>query len=149
MYKNILIATDGSELAGRGVRHGIALAKAVGGKITAVVATDPMPMPGLALGAGWVPSAEELVSYRDSQARFAGEILSGMEAEAKDAGVAVETVYAADSRASDAILQTAAAKDCDLIVMASHGRRGVQRVLLGSQTSEVLAHSSLPVLVVR
>ncbi|WP_315924629.1 universal stress protein [Mesorhizobium sp. SP-1A] len=149
MYKHILIATDGSDLAGRGVRHGIALAKALVSKVTVIMATDPMPLSGIALGAGWVPSTEELADYRAAQTRFADEILSRVKAEAAQEGVAVEPYHVADSRAADAILQTAAAKGCDLIVMASHGRRGVERVLLGSQTAEVVAHSGVPVLVVR
>ena len=83
------------------------------------------------------------------QKKFAGETLAAAQAAAGKAGVKADHLHVADARAADAILETAEARGCDLIVMASHGRRGVERMLLGSQTAEVVSHSRLPVLVVR
>jgi len=149
MYKHILIPTDGSDFAQKGVEHGLALAKALGSAVTIVVATDPMPMAGLALGAGWVATPIAMSEYEEMQKKFAGETLAAAQAAADKAGVKADRLHVPDARAADAILETAEARGCDLIVMASHGRRGVERMLLGSQTAEVVSHSKLPVLVVR
>lgn len=149
MYKHILIPTDGSDFAQKGVEHGLALAKALGSAVTIVVATDPMPMAGLALGAGWVATPIAMSEYEEMQKKFAEETLAAAQSAAGKAGVKADHLHVPDARAADAILETAEAQGCDLIVMASHGRRGVERMLLGSQTAEVLSHSKLPVLVVR
>lgn len=149
MYRHILIPTDGSELAQKGVEQGLDLAKALGVRTTAVIATDAYPLAGLAIGAGWVPSAEEMHDFDAAQKQFADQIFSKIIESAGARGVAVETIQVPNSRAASAILQVADEKACDLIVMASHGRRGVERVLLGSQTAEVLAHSPVAVLVVK
>ena len=149
MYKHILIPTDGSDFAQKGVEHGLALAKALGSAVTIVVATDPMPMAGLALGAGWVATPIAMSEYEEMQKKFAEETLAAAQSAAGKAGVMADHLHVPDARAADAILETAEARGCDLIVMASHGRRGVERMLLGSQTAEVLSHSKLPVLVVR
>jgi nucleotide-binding universal stress UspA family protein len=148
MYKHILIPTDGSELAQRGVDHGLQLAKALGAKAILLMSTDPLPLSGIALGAGWVPSGDEIKDFNAAASRFAADILASAKTSAGELGVEAETVYVPDARAADAILKVAEDKGCDLIVMASHGRRGVERMLLGSQTMEVLAHAAVPVLVV-
>ncbi len=149
MYKHILIPTDGSELAQKGVEQGLDLAKALRAKITVVIATDAYPLAGLAAGAGWIPSAEEMNAFDAAQKQAADQIFSKIIESADARGVAAETVHVPNSRAAGAILQVATEQACDLIVMASHGRRGVERVLLGSQTAEVLAHSPISVLVVK
>ncbi len=149
MYDHLLIPTDGSELAQNGVDHGLALAKALGSKVTTVIATDSFPLSGLALGTGWIPSAEEIDAFNAGQKQFADKILSAVKASADRMGIAAETIHVADSRGADAILKLAKSDGCDLIVMSSHGRRGVEKLLLGSQTAEVLAHSTIPVLVVK
>lgn len=149
MYKHILIPTDGSELAQKGVEQGLGLAKALGVGITVVIATDAYPLAGLTIGAGWVPTAEEMHSFDAAQKQFADQIFSRIIESAGARGVAVETIQVPNSRAASAILQVATEQACDLIVMASHGRRGVGRLLLGSQTAEVLAHSPVSVLVVK
>jgi nucleotide-binding universal stress UspA family protein len=149
MYRHILIPTDGSDLAQKGVEQGLELAKGLGAKVTAVIATDAYQISGLAVGAGWVPSAEEMAEFNTAQKQFADAIFAAIKASAHDKGVTVETIQIPSSQAAAAILQVAADQGCDLIVMASHGRRGVERVLLGSQTAEVLSHSAISVLVVK
>jgi len=144
MYKHILIATDGSELAGRAVAAGFALAKILGARVTAVTATEPWsPMvtgePGLVF---------PIDDYEKATAENARRILAGVAGTANDAGVACETVHVSDFPA-DGIIATANGRGCDLIVMASHGRRGLSKLILGSQTSRVLALSTVPVLVCR
>ncbi len=149
MYNHILITTDGSDLAQRGVDQGLSLAKALGSKVTVVVATERFPIQGVTTSSGWVGSPVDYERYDEGQKRFAGEILSAVKAEAGKLGVDANTVHVANAHPATAILEAAASYDCDLIVMASHGRRGISRMLMGSQTAEVLAHSHTPVLVVR
>ena len=148
MYDRILIATDGSELAGKGLRHGLALAAALHVPVVVVTVTEPwMPAfdDALALSADPVLQQE----YREGCASSAQRILEDAVAQASAAGVACETVHVPDGFPSDAIVQAVAEHRAGLVVMASHGRRGLGRVLLGSQTQAVLARSTVPVLIVR
>ena len=145
MYQHILIATDGSELAGKAVAAGLELAKGLGMKVTAVTVTEPWS--GMMLGEP-AALAFPIEDYEKSAAENAARVLSGVAEAAKKAGVACETVHAQDFPA-EAIIKTATAKGCDLIVMASHGRRGIARVLLGSQALTVLTQSTIPVLICR
>ena len=149
MYNHILITTDGSDLAQRGVGQGLSLAKALGSKVTVVIANERLPIQGATTSSGWVGSPVDYERYDEGQERFAAEILAAVKAEAGKLGLDANTVHVANAHPATAILETAAGYDCDLIVMASHGRRGVSRMLMGSQTAEVLAHSHTPVLVVR
>jgi nucleotide-binding universal stress UspA family protein len=144
MYKHILIATDGSDLAAKAVATGLALAKQLGAKVTAVTATEPWT----AMMMGEPAIAFPIAEYEEAAAQSAARILGGVSEAAKKAGVTCETVHAMNFPA-DAIIDTAKAKGCDLIVMASHGRRGIARALLGSQAVNVLTHSTLPVLICR
>lgn len=150
MYKQILISTDGSEMAQKGVNHGLSLAKSVGAKVTIVTVTEPFPIyAGAAAGAGWAPGPMETVEYEARQKEAAAMTLAGAKAAADRIGVDADTVHIQEAHPAEAIVETANTRHCDLIVMASHGRRGIRRLLLGSQTSEVLTNSSVPVLVVR
>lgn len=106
-------------------------------------------MSGIAIGAGWVPSANEIDDYDAGMKQFADKTLAAVKVSADRMDVAAERTHVPNARAADAILQIAQSMDIDLIVMSSHGRRGVERLLLGSQTAEVLAHSTIPVLVVK
>jgi len=144
MYKHILIATDGSDLAGKAVATGLALAKQLGAKVTAVTATEPWT----AMMVGEPAMAFPIAEYEEVTAQSAARILGSVSDSAKKAGVPCETVHVMNFPA-DAIIDTAKAKGCDLIVMASHGRRGIARALLGSQAVNVLTHSTLPVLICR
>lgn len=150
MYKHILISTDGSEVAQKGLDHGLALAKAIGAKVSIITVTESFPVyasAGAGVGAGWVPI--EMADYDKVQDEFANRVFAGAKQAADQHGVAAETVHIRNAQPAEAIIETAKARGCDLIVMASHGRRGLGRLLLGSQTSEVVTRSPLPVLVVR
>jgi nucleotide-binding universal stress UspA family protein len=146
MYQHVLIATDGSEIAQKGVDHGLALAKAIGAKATIImVAESLMPYAGAAGGV----SASAYLDYAAVQRAAAGHVLEAAKAAADRAGVQADTVCPENVLPAEAIIETAAARGCALIVMSSHGRRGLRRLILGSVTSEVLANSPVPVLVVR
>ena len=148
MYERILIATDGSELAGKGLRHGLALAAALRVPVVVVTVTEPwMPAFDDALALSADPAMQQ--EYREGCAHSAQRILQDAVGQAAAAGVACETVHVPDGFPSDAIVQVAAGHGAGLVVMASHGRRGLGRVLLGSQTQAVLARSTVPVLIVR
>lgn len=144
MYRNILVPTDGSELAERAVAHGLGLAKAVGAKITAVTVSEPFPSYALA------PNDTEYArAYRKETDAVAAKALSVVAVAAEKAGVTSKTLHVERGEVYRAILETAAAENCDLILMASHGRHGVAALVLGSETHKVLTHSTIPVLVCR
>ncbi|MBN9221485.1 MAG: universal stress protein [Mesorhizobium sp.] len=149
MYKHLLIATDGSELADKGVAHGLTLAKDIGAAVTFVTVSEQFPM--LAWGgamAGYA-AGDELAVYQEEARRYGKQVLDKCKASADAAGVTAQVVHVEDKRPAEAILELSQARGCDLIVMASHGRRGLGRLLLGSQTAEVLSYTEIPVLVVR
>jgi nucleotide-binding universal stress UspA family protein len=147
MYKHILISTDGSELAQKGVDHGLSLAQALGAEVTLITATEPFPVP--TGGAAWVVTPADMDGYSADRKKFACEVLAPQKEAAEKLGLAVETVHVPDARAAAAILEAVPQIGCDLIVMGSHGRRGVKRLILGSQAAEVVSSSSVPVLIVR
>jgi len=144
MYKHILIATDGTELAGKAVAVGLALARQLKAKVTVVTATEPWAAMTTGAGAFAFPVAQYEKAASDSAAR----ILEEVSAAAKREDVACEAVRVNDFPA-EGIIETAKAKACDLIVMASHGRHGLARALLGSQATRVLTLSTVPVLICR
>ena len=146
MYHHILIPTDGSELSEKAVTHGIALAKAHQGKITALHVTPPFHISAL----DPITVAQNAQERNLRQARvLASQHLEVIANAARAAGVDCTTMHVVHEHPYQAIIDTAASKKCDLIAMASHGRRGVSAVLLGSETAKVLAHSIIPVLVLR
>ncbi len=148
MYKHILIPTDGSPLADEGVREAIALAKALGAKATAVVVSEPYL--GLLLpGEARVTPAMKDAEIENEAEAAAKRVLDSVVARALAAGVPCEPVHVRNGLAADGILAAAARAGCDLIVLASHGRRGVRRLLLGSQANEVLTRATIPVMIVR
>ncbi len=149
MYDHILLPTDGSDLAHHGVQQGLSLAKALGSKVTIITVTEPFPVQATATATGWVASPDDFASYDAAQKKFAEDILAATKAEAAKAGVEADTLHVPDGWAASVIVETAKHRGCGLIVMASHGRRGFKRLLLGSQTAEVLATATVPVLVVR
>jgi nucleotide-binding universal stress UspA family protein len=145
MYKNILIPTDGSELASKAVQHGITFAKEIGAKLTVLTVTVPFHV--LSLDPQVV---EEIpIQYKKQAQEHAAKILDGVANAARVAGVACDTVQVEHEHPYRAIIDTAGSKRCDLIIMASHGRRGVSAIVLGSETLKVLTHSKIPVLVHR
>lgn len=146
MYKTILISTDGSELAARGIHHGAELARQFGAKIVLVTVTEPWSAP---VGVEAASAMIGLDRFEEAMAAHAAEIFRQARASADLTGLSVSEVHVADTFAAEGIVSTAKAQGADLIVMASHGRRGMGRLLLGSQTVEVLTHTTIPVLVVR
>jgi nucleotide-binding universal stress UspA family protein len=148
MYKSILIPTDGSELAVKAIEHGLALAKTVNAAVIFVTATADWSATQMAeLVERGV--AEPVQHYEKKAAAWAGKVLAECEERAKRVGVNCTTVHVHDKAAADAIIETAKAKGCDLIVMSSHGRGGVGHILLGSVANKVLTYSTLPVLISR
>jgi nucleotide-binding universal stress UspA family protein len=150
MYANILLSTDGSDVARKGLEHGIALAKALDAKVTVITVTEPLPIDfGGGHAGGWIPSPEEVDRYDAACKERAGKVLNEAQAMAEPIGISTELLHIPNAHPASAIVETAKSRDCDLIVMGSHGRRGLKKLFLGSQTSEVLADGSVPVLVVR
>jgi nucleotide-binding universal stress UspA family protein len=147
MYKNILVATDGSKLSDRAVTSAIEIAQAVGARVTGFYAAPDYPLPAYADGVVYEPVSRR--EYAKLAAADAKKILDDVAAKASSAGIECETAYTIAAAPWEAILAAAKKHKCDAIVMASHGRRGVSALLLGSETQKVLTHSKLPVLVVR
>ncbi|MDR6302545.1 nucleotide-binding universal stress UspA family protein [Nitrobacter vulgaris] len=145
MYAHILISTDGSELAQKGVDHGLSLADENASKVTIITVTEPFPVPSIS---AWGMEGMEPDRLKDTNTRHAQAILSAAQAAAEEMGLTVETLHISNTSPAAAIVDAAKTQGCDLIVMASHGYRGIKRVLLGSQTTEVIATAHIPVLVV-
>jgi nucleotide-binding universal stress UspA family protein len=148
MYNRILIATDGSELSAKAVTHGIALAKELNVAITVITVTEAWSAFELAR-MSQLGIQDPIVRYEDVATAAAGNILDKVAQIAKSQGVICELVHVRDQRPAEAIIETAEEKGCDLIVMASHGHRGIDRLLMGSQANAVLTHSKVPTLIVR
>jgi nucleotide-binding universal stress UspA family protein len=147
MYQHILIPTDGSTLSGHAVVQGINLAKATGARVTGLfVAPAPTPL----VFDGLVPvDYMQPDEHASLTARAAARALGVIEKAAQQAGVRCDCLTVTGEYPAEAILAAAAKHRCDLIVMASHGRRGLAGVLLGSETQKVLTHAKGPVLVCR
>ncbi|MGO4562535.1 universal stress protein [Rhizobiales bacterium 3FA27D7] len=148
MYKHILIATDGSELAAKGVDQGLALAVPLHASVTVLTVTRPLP-PQVARAAVAGGVHDPVIRYDEQIDEHMRMHFTPVKQRASQHGITVELVHEIDDSPAGAIVRTARLRNCDLIVMSSHGRRGVDRLILGSQTAEVLAHTILPVLVVR
>jgi len=145
MYKHVLIPTDGSALSEMAIRHGMALARAVGAKVT--VLTVSLPFRSFAVDPVMVTDTPQ--RYEEECEALAEKALGIARAEAGVAGVSCETSHVTQAQPYQAIIETAQKRGCDLICMASHGRRGVSALVLGSETNKVLTHSKIPVLVCR
>jgi len=148
MYKHLLIGTDGSELATKALAHGLGLAKHFDSKVTVAIVSEPWS--ALAMSdAVERHVANPVQNYEKAAAAAAERVLSAAAQRAKEAGLVCETVHVSDQHPAEGIIQAAEARECDLIVMASHGRRGLQKLLLGSQATRVLTLSMVPVLIVK
>ncbi len=145
MYKHILIPTDGTPLSETAVDKGVAFAREIGAKVTVMMAIEPAPMVMMAM----VQLTEQQNRYHQHAAEQAARHLGEASAKAKAAGVVCETVQIDHDNPYQAIIDTAVKEGCDLIAMASHGRRGISALVLGSETMKVLTHSTIPVLVFR
>jgi nucleotide-binding universal stress UspA family protein len=145
MYKHILLPTDGSDLSATAVRDGVKFAKEIGARVTALHVTPPFH-PTEATPTSFTAHIHE----HDAKAKESAERALGAVTEAaRVAGVPCATVHQVSSSPYEAIIALAGEAGCDLIFMASHGRRGVAALLLGSETNKVLTHSKIPVLVFR
>jgi nucleotide-binding universal stress UspA family protein len=147
MYQRILIATDGSKLSRSAIAQGVALAKSTGAAVVgfhaivpspALYFADPTPMP-----------ASTIEAFERDAERLGARYIAAIERACAKAGVPCKSVSVRVSGPAEGLIRTAKKEKCDLIVMASHGRKGIKRLLLGSETNAVLTHSSIPVLVTR
>ena len=144
MYKRILIPTDGSEISNKAVQTAIGMAKLTGAELFAIAVKEPFPYSAISEMQP-VPPQE----FYDAQERIAAEHVKAAVAAAQAAGLACKAHTVEGLHPWEAIIDHAKTQGCDLIVMASHGRRGVSALLLGSETQKVLTHSTVAVLVVR
>lgn len=145
MYTNILVATDGSEIAMKAVSHATEFAKAVNAKLTAVVVTEPFEAIAYA-GEAMIYAPDD---YTKQSASHAKTVLDAATAAARAQGVDCDTRHCENRYPYDGIIHTAEDIGADLIVVGSHGRRGVEGLLLGSQAVKLLTHTKIPALVVR
>lgn len=144
MYQRILVPTDGSEITAKAVETAVSLAKLTGASLVTLCVKEPFPYSAISEMQP-VPPQE----FYDAQERIAASRVKAVMDAAAAAGVACEGSTVEALHPWEAILDLAKAKACELVVMASHGRRGVAALLIGSETSRVLTHSPLPVLVVK
>ena len=145
MFKHILIPTDGSDLSRKAVLYGVRLAKECGAKVTGLTLSEPYHV--ASMDAVLVSVGED--DYEEQSRRMSDQALEQVKMAADAAGVSCDTIREVHDQPYRAIIDAAHAKGCDLIVMASHGRRGLSALLIGSETSKVLTHSTIPVLVYR
>jgi nucleotide-binding universal stress UspA family protein len=148
MFKHILFPTDGSDLSERAAATAIALAQKLGARVTALHVIPPWspPLPDMAVGFTYAMSEEEYDRATHAQAE---QMLGRVEADAAAAGVPCDDAVVIAGAPWDAIVRTARERGCDAVVMASHGRKGLASLVLGSETTKVLTHSDIPVLVTR
>lgn len=144
MFKHILLPTDGSELSDAALQAGLKFCKEIGAKATVLTITLPFPNSPLGALAGNVQGAYETEMRKTAEAR-----LASAKQMADAAGVRCDTLSDSHWQPYQAIVSAAESAKCDAIFMASHGRRGVVGLLLGSETQKVLTHSKLPVIVYR
>lgn len=144
MYKRILVPTDGSEITAKAVRQAIDLAKLCGAEVLTLSAKEPFPYGAISEMQPTPPQ-----EFFDAQDRIADQRIKSVLAAAQAAGVSCKAITIEALHPWEAICEQATSEGCDLIVMASHGRRGVAALLLGSETQKVLTHATIPVLVVR
>ncbi len=147
MYQRILVATDGSTLSKKAVGSAITMAQLMGAELVALKVVPRYPQSyfegGLAL------QASEILRVEKQWAEHAQAVVDAVSKAAAAKGVKVKAITVKSDLVSDAIISVAKKQKCDLIVMSSHGRRGIKRLLLGSETQQVLTHSHVPVLVLR
>jgi len=148
MYKHILVPTDGSKLSEEAIRVAARLAGTFQARLTGLCVMAPYPSPVYARG-GATYGAMSPREYREIKEKEAKKALAFVDIEAQTSGVEASKISLTADQPWKAIIGTARSKKCDLIVMASHGRRGLSALLLGSETAKVLTHCKIPVLVCR
>ena len=147
MYKHILVPVDGTTLSLKALDTAAGLAKAMGAKVTAVTVSPVYPT--IIAGDGYMVEPISPKDWEKSVAKHSDHVESNAAKRAAAKGLEISFVTAAADQPYTGIIETAKKKKCDLIVMASHGRRGISALLLGSETTKVLTHSKIPVLVCR
>ncbi len=147
MFKNILVPTDGSQLSADTAKRAISFAKETGARIVFFFAKPEYPVAFYGEGALIDPTTPE--QFADMAEKQAREIVDACEAMARATGVSASSVCVTSDVPYEAIIEAANSAGCDLIFMASHGRKGISGLLLGSETQKVLTHSRIPVLVYR
>ena len=149
MFKHILVPTDGSALSGKAVKQAVQMAQAFGARITALHVV-PSYRPVVLDGGFFMPAIPELKKRLEEEtSKFSKKVLAAARKVADKDGVQCDTVTVTGNIPYESIIKQAVKANCDLIVMASHGRRGLDGILLGSETQKVLTHSKIPVLVCR
>ena len=144
MYKRILISTDGSDISQKAAQSAVALARSMGAELYAISVKEPFPYSAISEMQPTPPQ-----EFFDAQERIAGERVKSVAGLAGAAGVTCHSHTVEALHPWEAILDHAKTQGCDLVVMASHGRRGLSALLLGSETQKVLTHSAIPVLVIK
>jgi len=147
MYQRILVATDGSTLSKKADRHSIGLAAATGAELVALNVVPHYPVSYIERGL--TISSDEVARIEKQWHEQGQAVVDRVREAASSKGVKAKAVVAHSDMVAESILAAAKKHKCDLIVMASHGRKGIKRILLGSETQQVLTHSSVPVLVLR
>ena len=147
MFKHILIPTDGSPVAAKAVKAGIALAKEVGAKVTGYHAVEPVPT--RLYGEGYIADRQMIAEFERRRREAAQKRIAAIAREARRAGVRFEPVVQIARTPYEGIVETARKRRCDLIFMSSHGHRGFMRLVLGSVAEKVVQISKIPVLVHR
>ena len=147
MYQHILVATDGSDLSAKAVAHAIDLAKLCGAELVALKVVPRYPQGYFEGGIAMLP--EDVQRVESVWADEAHATVDAVKKQAEAKGVQTKAVTIKSDLIADAIIAAVAKHGCDLVVMASHGRKGIKRLLLGSETQHVLTHATVPVLVLR
>lgn len=151
MFKHVLIPTDGSDLSNRAIEAGLVFAKEIGARVTGFYAAPGHPIP--MYYEGWVPLDPDDPAtpekFEETAKERAQQFLGAIRDRAKELGVPCDSFHVTSYSPWEAIIQAATERGCDLIFMASHGRRGISAILMGSETTRVLTHCKIPVLVYR
>lgn len=145
MFKHILLPTDGSPLSEAAIKKGMQFARDSGARVTGIYVIDPFHL--FSAEAGQLSESKE--RHDQDSAAYARRALSMIYTAAKENGVTCDCITDTSSHPYAVIVETAEKRGCDLIMMASHGRRGMQALLIGSETTKVLTHTKIPVLVLR
>ncbi len=146
MFKHFLIPTDGSPISRKAVKAGIALAKKLGAKVTAYCAIEQLEM---VYAEGYVMDQKTIDRFEEQARKTAQKHVDAIGVLARTARVRFASLVAKSYTPYDGIIKTARKKKCDVIFMASHGRRGLSKLIMGSVTQKVLSHSKIPVVVYR
>jgi nucleotide-binding universal stress UspA family protein len=147
MYKHVLVPTDGSKLSAKAIKAAARLAKICQARLTGLYVIPPYTAPVYAEGVGYGALLPR--NYKELREKEAKKALAAVDIEAQTSGMEASTMSLTADQPWQAIISAARSKKCDVIVMASHGRHGLSGLLLGSETTKVLTHSKIPVLVCR